>query len=1042
MRRKMRVSLGRVVVEALEGRLFLSGTGPEPTNPPDASPPALDAPLGGPVPAAATHFLVTVPASATAGSAFTFSISARDVSNGVDTTYSGTVHFTATDGQAVLPADAILTNGFGSFSATLKTAGSQKITATDTLNSSITGTSPNISVSAAAATHFTVSAPSSATAGSAFNFTVTAQDLFNNVATGYGGTVHFTSSDGQAVLPANSTLTNGVGTFSATLKTAGSRNITATDTASSSITGASNGINVNPAAATHFLISAPPSAVAGTAFSFAVTAQDQFNNTASGYAGTVHFTSSDGNSTLPANSTLTAGIGNFIATFRAAGNQTLIATDTVTPAITGTSNAITVSPRNATHYIVSAPSSATAGTAFNFTVTALDAFNNTATGYGGTVHFTSSDGNATLPSDSTLSNGTRTFSATLRTAGNQTLIAADTVTPSITGTSNSVNVASAAATHFNVTAPASATAGTAFNFTVTALDQFNNKATGYSGIVHFTSSDGQAVLPANSTLTNGTGTFSATLKTAGTQTITATDTANGSITGTSTAITVNPAAATHFALAAPANAIAGTAFTFTVTALDQFNNTSTGYAGTVHFTSTDGLAVLPANATLTNGTRAFSATLKIARSQTLTATDTVTSSITGTSNTVAVDAAAATRFIVATPQTASAGFTFSFSVTAFDQFNNPATGYTGTVHFTSSDAQAVLPGNSTLTNGSGLFSGTLKTAGARTITATDTANAALTGTSNTITVNPASPTHFGITAPAVALANGSFSFSVTALDQFNNTVPLYPGTVHFTSTDGNATLPANSTLTNGTGTFSATLKTPGNRTITATDTTFNGSITGSSNILVQAVKATVSAASLGFGAGKSITLQTAGDGLRLLPAGRNTSIPFTNVNQVQIALNQTAILSPGDVSAFGLTGGNYGPIGVTGSGTQFTLTFAKPVGAGDRLTLTIGNSVVATFVRRLDVLPGDASDDGTVGFTDLVAVAQHYNGAGSAAQGDFNGDGTINFSDLVTLAQNYNTSLPPVPAAPVGAAESVAAVVSATTKPLRVHKKTRMEDGR
>ena len=43
----------------------------------------------------------------------------------------------------------------------------------------------------------------------------------NAMATGYTGTVHFTSSDGAAVLPANSTLTNGVGTFSVTLKTAG-----------------------------------------------------------------------------------------------------------------------------------------------------------------------------------------------------------------------------------------------------------------------------------------------------------------------------------------------------------------------------------------------------------------------------------------------------------------------------------------------------------------------------------------------------------------------------------------------------------------------------------------------------------------------------------------------------------------------------------------------------------------------------------------------------------------------------------------------------
>jgi hypothetical protein len=71
----------------------------------------------------------------------------------------------------------------------------------------------------------------------AFSFTVTAKDQFNNTNTGYAGTVHFTSSDGAAILPANSTLTNGVGTFSATLNTTGSQTITATDTVTAAIIG-------------------------------------------------------------------------------------------------------------------------------------------------------------------------------------------------------------------------------------------------------------------------------------------------------------------------------------------------------------------------------------------------------------------------------------------------------------------------------------------------------------------------------------------------------------------------------------------------------------------------------------------------------------------------------------------------------------------------------------------------------------------------------------------------------------------------------------
>ena len=107
-----------------------------------------------------------------------------------------------------------------------------------------------------------------------------------------------------------------------------------------------------------------------------------------------------------------------------------------------------------------------------------------------------------------------------------------------------------AANHFVVSAPATATAGVAFSFTVTALDPFNNTATGYSGTVHFTSTDGQAVLPADSPLflaaTPGPvpaalpqpGTFSATLNTTGAQTITVTDTVTASLTDTSNPIMV------------------------------------------------------------------------------------------------------------------------------------------------------------------------------------------------------------------------------------------------------------------------------------------------------------------------------------------------------------------------------------------------------------------------------------------------------------------------------------------------------------------------
>jgi hypothetical protein len=211
------------------------------------------------------------------------------------------------------------------------------------VTASINGTSNMIAVGAAGATHFAVAAPSSATAGTAFNFTVTALDQFNNPAIGYTGIVHFTSSDAQAILPANAPLSGGFGTFSATLHTSGNRTVTATDTLASSITGVSNTIVASPAAATHFSVAAPAATTAGSAFSITVTALDQFTNVATSYSGIVHFTSSDGAATLPANSTLAGGVGTFSATLATSGGQTITATDTVTPSITGTSTAVTVS---------------------------------------------------------------------------------------------------------------------------------------------------------------------------------------------------------------------------------------------------------------------------------------------------------------------------------------------------------------------------------------------------------------------------------------------------------------------------------------------------------------------------------------------------------------------------------------------------------------------------------------------------------------------------------------------------------------------------
>jgi hypothetical protein len=203
------------------------------------------------------------------------------------------------------------------------------------------------------------------------------------------------------------------------------------------------------------------------------------------------------------------------------------------------------------------------------------------------------------------------------------------------------------ATHFSVTSDnATPTAGTAFNITVTALDASALTVPSYSGTVHFTSTDGQAVLPASSAVASGSATVQVTLKTAGSQTISATDSA--SLAGSSSPIVVSAGVASQLSVtAATATSLSGANFKFTVTAQDTFKNTATSYAGTVHFTSSDTNAktVLPANSSLTSGTKDFTAVLQTVGSESITATDTVKASITGNLSSIAVTAPVALEII-------------------------------------------------------------------------------------------------------------------------------------------------------------------------------------------------------------------------------------------------------------------------------------------------------------------------------------------------------------------------------------------------------------
>jgi hypothetical protein len=282
----------------------------------------------------------------------------------------------------------------------------------------------------------------------------------------------------------------------------------------------------------------------------------------------------------------------------------------------------------------------------------------------------------------------------------------------------------------------------------------------------------------------------------------------------------------------PTTGTAGQTYTVVVTAANAQGNPVTTYTGTVHFNSSDAQAVLPADYTFTSadaGQHSFPVTLKTSGGQTLTATDTVTSSITG-SATVTVSPGPLDHLALA-PGSASisAGGSQSYTATGFDQFNNSLGDITASTTF------SIAP-NGSCTGASC----TATVAGAHTVTGS---NGGKTSTAS-LTITPGAASKLSLTGPTAAVMPGSsFSLKVTLTDQYGNVATGYTGTVHFTGSDPAwqlglvASAPADYTFTAadaGVHTFTVTLVTPPSQTVTVTDTA-NAGLTATTTVSVSVV---------------------------------------------------------------------------------------------------------------------------------------------------------------------------------------------------------------
>ena len=256
-------------------------------------PPATSTPFNVSI-GAATELVIPTqpPSSVTAGDPFSLTVAVADPYGNIETSFSGPITIgllgDPKNGALNGTLTATATNGVATFSGlSLFTAASGYTIQAKSGNLTAVTSSP-MSVTPAGAAKLAVSIPPPSTlvAGADFGLSIVAEDAYNNITTGFTGTVTLAlqTPSGSVSLsggPLSLAASGGVASFppSLAIDTAGSGDtIQATSPGLTAVNTAV--INVSPAPATHLVVlTEPPSALAiGTGFGFVVAAEDQFGD--------------------------------------------------------------------------------------------------------------------------------------------------------------------------------------------------------------------------------------------------------------------------------------------------------------------------------------------------------------------------------------------------------------------------------------------------------------------------------------------------------------------------------------------------------------------------------------------------------------------------------------------------------------------------------------------------------------------------------------------------------------------------------------------
>jgi len=506
----------------------------------------------------------------TVGTPFSVILTAEDANGNTVTSYSGDgdqATLTLSSGTLVgSPVSVMFSNGVGTQSVTITTAGSFTLTATGNPGhaSGIIGTSNTFTVNQASTSTTLTSSANPSVFGQSVTFTATVTDSSSGSTGTPTGTVTF--KDGTTTLGTGTLNGSGVATFSTSSLSVASHSITAVYGGDTNFTGSASSILsqvVSQATTTTAASASPNSITFGQSTTVTVTVSPQFGGTPSG---TVSVSDGLGKTGDTCNIILSGGTGQCSLTPSANGNLTVTATYGADPNFKGSSGTASLTVTGTPPSITSAASTTfTAGTPGSFMVTTT-----------GTPTPSLSDGSATLPSGVSFhdnGNGTATLSGTTTAAGTYqfTITAQNGVTPNATQ-SFALTVVAGTITHLALTpASASITAGGSQAYAAQGLDAFNNPAGDVTSATIFSiAPDGSCGTPSP-----GNNTCTTTVADVNGSSHTVTGTYLNGATG-SASLTVTAASPTQLKITSNAfTIIAGQCSgNITVTSEDQYGNTS------------------------------------------------------------------------------------------------------------------------------------------------------------------------------------------------------------------------------------------------------------------------------------------------------------------------------------------------------------------------------------------------------------------------------------------------------------------------------------